>query len=483
MSACKVAYSIWLSAFRCNFIPLWAHGSSHGIRTARLCLSQYTALNSMNSATKLTMTLSLQDQLAAQRLALQRPSSGLMTLEDVGNFLGLPGIRGTSCNSGVRNTTDAVNVIGASGEKGAATFLQFCRVAALAEQVVMYDLGEKTRKLQLRALIKRSLVDEIPGYDTMTSAQLLDVIPEHTKNLCVCVQCRRVANAIAVDGGSDWRKCFNEIGVGASMLSTDHETQETHLRCSKRPSTSLKAAMVLEEEMNKNVVDEMDVRDHVVRKMVDETVAQSTSGAASRVRRDAKTSMEQRECSITCCHNEMLSIPMFGYAIRLWEQWYGLCSFCGCFVRVQSSNRFDTELCCLRCDYDMLNRKNTLLQTINPSESSSVQVCRFCAKPDPRRAGARWRFVKSPMDTSGLNSSLPPPIRFVYFCPQHFRSWIPTCMKTMKTRVILSHIVYGAKPCYDNKSVSEIEEGQNAKSVSNKKRKAREPKFRNKSIY
>ena len=190
-----------------------------------------------------------------------------------------------------------------------------------------------------------------------------------------------------------------------------------------------------------------------------------------RVRRDAKSSLEQREQTISCGHDAMISIPIVGKAIRLWSSdFYALCSFCGCFMKLTPNNKFETELCCLRCDHEMLNR-NKQLSLVN--DKSVAPTCRFCGKvhspalplytitltshhcfivqADPRRSGARWKLVKSPLDTSGRNASLPPPLRFVHFCPAHFRTWIPTCMKTMRTRVILSHIVYGAKPCYEQK--------------------------------
>ena len=61
------------------------------------------------------------------------------------------------------------------------------------------------------------------------------------------------------------------------------------------------------------------------------------------------------------------------------------------------------------------------------------------------------------MDTSGANANLPPPLRTVFFCPQHFKSWIPAAVRVLPTRVILSHIVFNARPCFnadENKEVS-----------------------------
>ena len=95
---------------------------------------------------------------------------------------------------------------------------------------------------------------------------------------------------------------------------------------------------------------------------------------------------------------------------------------------------------------------------------------------DPRRSGARWKLVKSPLDNSGQNARLPPPLRFVHFCPQHYRTWIPTCIKTMQTRVILSHIVYGAKPCYEDKKALVEDDEDNVGSNNSKKKKKRKRK-------
>ena len=41
-------------------------------------------------------------------------------------------------------------------------------------------------------------------------------------------------------------------------------------------------------------------------------------------------------------------------------------------------------------------------------------------------------------------------------------------MRTMPTRVILSHIVYGAKPCYEDKKVEDDEPEEFAKPTKKK---------------
>lgn len=302
--------------------------------------------------------------------------------------------------------------------------------------------------MQASALLRRLLVDEVvPEFDdNQDPMQLLMKVPEHSRNLCACIQCKRVSNAYAQDGGFKWSQCFDEIGTSGSMVSVDSSTGEVHIRCAKRSSASLRSAVAFEEEMEKRSVEDSEIDAGAINSMLMNSKSGSESGASSRVRRDAKTSMEQRVSSMACGTERMLSIPIVGKAIRIWRNWYTLCSMCGCMVRFYPSNRMGGEICCMRCDNRMLNRKEPMSQTKDTS-NADAPICRYCGKIDPQRSGTKWKACRSPLDTTGRNSGLPPPLRTVHFCPQHFRSWIPACIKTMPTRIVLSHIAYGAKPC------------------------------------
>eukprot|EP00966_Prymnesium_polylepis_P016183 373589-Prymnesium_polylepis.1 len=86
------------------------------------------------------------------------------------------------------------------------------------------------------------------------------------------------------------------------------------------------------------------------------------------------------------------------------------------------------------------------------------------------RTGVRWKMVRAPMDATGLNANLPPPLRTVHFCPKHFRPWIPACLKTMPMRIILSHIVYGAKPCFGEGQEEETEAKKSDKPAVKRRR-------------
>ena len=447
--AIKVAADVWAVAFRANFVPFWTHGTTHKMRALRLDPVQYKSIHSMNAATQLTQLLTDRERMAMNRLALKTPSAGVMTLGETASLMGVRGIRGSSCNGGSKGPLDAVRTFGASGEKNAALMLCFCRTAWISEEFILYDLGKRTARMQASALLRRLLVDEVvPEFnENQDPIELLMKVPEHSRNLCACIECKRVSNAYAQDGGFKWSQCFSEIGTSGSMISVDPSTKEVHMRCAKRSSASLRSAAAFEQEMGNMSVEDSEINAGAIDSMLVNSKSGSGSGASSRVRRDAKAAMEQRVSSMACGQEKMLSIPIVGKAIRIWGNWYSLCSLCGCMVRFYPSNRVGGEICCMRCDSRMLNRKEPMPQDIKNASNIDAPTCRYCGKTDPQRSGVKWKACRSPLDTTGRNSGLPPPLRIVHFCPQHFRPWIPAFIKTIPTRIVLSHIAYGAKPC------------------------------------
>lgn len=470
--AVSVAAHVWAIAFRCSFIPFWVHSAGHKLRASRLDTVQHTSIHGLNAATKLTLLLSDEEALGLQRKALQAPSSGIMTLEEVAELNGISGVRGSSCNGGSKGPIDAVRAVGDAGPKNAAKILSFCRAAWVAEDMLVYDLGINTARQQADALLRRLLIDEFAGPlpEEADPLDFLHLIPEHSRNLCACIECKRVANAAVCDAGSNWRVGFNEIGTSGSMVSTSADTGRVQLRCAKRSSASLRTAVAFEEEMSMRAI-ECDANDDAtVNAMIVDNATGTDPGVAARVRRDSKSVLEQRVSSVACGADVMLSMPIVGKVVRLWGEWYSLCCFCGCFVRFYPGNRAGSQICCLRCDYSMLHRSEARVSTLRTATGGEPPRCRFCSKQDPMRTGARWKMVRAPMDATGLNANLPPPLRTVHFCPQHFRPWIPACLKTMPMRIILSHIVYGARPCFGGGQEEETEATKSDKPAVKRRR-------------
>ena len=157
-----------------------------------------------------------------------------------------------------------------------------------------------------------------------------------------------------------------------------------------------------------------------------------------------KNALEQRAAALACGEQPMLRVPIIGRAIRIWNEWYALCSLCGTMLRVMPHNRFGVEICCLKCDAQMLGHA---APTVSTKQRAS---CRYCGKIDEDRQSSRWKVIKAPLDVAGENKQTPPPLRTVTYCPQHWRSWISGAHRVLHTRVILSHIAHNAKPVFVN---------------------------------
>ena len=450
-----IAGDLWSVAFRANFIPFWLHSMQRGMRSARLDACQYPALHALNAATQLTLTLSETDALAVQRAAIETISAGILTYGEVGKRIGVDVVQSTNGNT--RDSQETVRVLSAAGATGLAKMLAFARVAWLREQVLVVDLGPRTRGLQLQALYRRlrlSDFDEILALDPAEiPSSMIERFPQHATLLHACCQCRRVSNAIASEGNK-LDTSFNELGTSIAMLCTECEGERAgavHIRCAKRSSAALRAALQFEDEMAVRQVETEPVNKESVELLLCQKrgAGNSDSGLAARIRRDAKNALEQRERALACGDEAMLNIPILGRAVRLWGAWYALCAHCAALVRVQPWHRFGTEICCLRCDTELLRVDNAAASSTlsNPAGRHVAKiVCRFCGKVQPDSGTARWRMVKSPLDVAGPNRLLPPPLRAVYYCASHHRAWLGAAHRTLPTRVILSHLAHGAKP-------------------------------------
>ncbi len=399
----SVAADLWNTAFRTNFVLFWAHSAVQKTRASRLDTPQHAALHAMNAATKLVQALDVDSQLAAQRAALQHPSAALLTMAEAAELLGVPNVKGTSANGGAKNAQETLEIISMGGAKGAAQMLAFARAAWLSDELLTVDLGPRSRRLQLKALYARLRRSD---YDEATATP--DVLPVHATCLHACMECRRVANAL-LDHTFKPGISFTELGVSSSMLCTEcveGTKRVTNVRCAKRSSAALRTALTFEEAMAVEDTEnkEMDIASVRALLSVPAGSAASSSadgGVAARVRRDAKNALEQRAVATACGELPMLSVPLLGKAVRLWNNWYAMCSLCGAMLRVLPEHRFGGEICCGRCEPAMLG-----IQPPAPSERLSA-VCRYCSATDTARSASRWKVVKAPLDMAGENATLP----------------------------------------------------------------------------
>jgi hypothetical protein len=390
VTAVSACLDVWTASYRCNFLPLWAHCSQNSVRCSRTDKSQFESLRELTQATRLVELLSDDDMLRAQRAALKDPSSGLFSIEQAAQALGISEMRGILTGQMSRDYTHIFEILASKGAHTMAMLLAFSRVAALNEGVLFWDLGAETKGKQIVALHKRLQTGITPegsyaDIGNATNEGHPDGIPKHASYLYACVQCRRVANAFCGwDSKAKHNFPFNELGVTSSMNCVDCASPfSCHMRCAKRVSASLRQAQQTEAlHVEKRAVDlPVDINQCNKILMVNSTKADA--GVAQRIRRDSKTTYEQTNTTLVCGDEPMVSISILGRALRIYGEWYALCSLCGVVVRVTPESRFGAEICCMRCDMKLLK------EVVAPPELDSVKMCRFCGKVCGAKVTAR----------------------------------------------------------------------------------------------
>ena len=286
-----------------------------------------------------------------------------------------------------------------------------------------------------------------------------------------------------------------------TVCDMSNERGTTHIRCAKRSSAALRSAVSFEERMENVEVETFNPSASACERVLCERGPSSESGVAARVRRDAKNALEQRANALACGEQPMLRINIIGRAVRVYNEWYALCSFCGCMLKVTPLHRFGGEICCKRCDADMLGFDTTV-----PEKEEETSFCRFCGRQNT--GTSVWRTVKAPLDVGGRNATVPAPLRTVRiytyprtlryahthphdamcwqatYCSTHWRSWLTSAHRVLQTRVILSHIAHGAKPIFSSSQgrkhlASDLgfeEEGEGSGKGRRRKRGRREAK-------
>lgn len=215
------------------------------------------------------------------------------------------------------------------------------------------------------------------------------------------------------------------------MLHVDGAVREGHMRCAKRSSAALRTAVALEDAANVAEVDMREVDDapclpvdlrptsvigalHGQADATDQgSDGRETASEVVKLRRDIKNCYEQHPKAIACGDVPLVRIAVLGRAVRLFDEWHALCSFCGCLARVAPASRFRADPCCMRCDFAMLHGKEAAkaMQALLPKPPAPS--CRYCGRQQPEGASARWKMVAAPADTGGRNAAVPPPLRVV----------------------------------------------------------------------
>ena len=453
-SSVQVVSGLLSASYRSIFIPWWLHGNHHGHRASRLDSAQFAALHNRSAAHRVWALLSDDDFRLAERAAIGAPEASLLTVREACALLGIQPtaseLPGVPCAASSRAVQEAeVDVMNLRG-RDAALLMAFSRVATLRTAMLSYDLGEDTRRRQALAICKRLVLPLAPGEDPCAAVRAR--LPEHATMLYFCSECRRIVNSVQDNSGKD--QPFNELGLSSSMLAIDGNLRDAHMRCAKRSSAALRTAVALEAAAD---VLELEQLDPVAKPLLPADLRPATivatmckpcrkrgdggdggavalasarsaealrdsSSEVAKFRRDLKSCFEQEQQATSCGDVPLVRVSILGRAIRLFGNWYALCSMCGALARVTPSSRFRGDICCMRCDFAMLAGKEASQEMRNALPKAPAPSCRFCGKVEPENGvGMKWKCVPAPADTGGRNAAVPAPLR-VCWCASRLRS-------------------------------------------------------------
>jgi len=487
-TAVSVVASVLAASFRGAYLPFWVHAHTHGHRISRLDEPQYNAVHRESPAHALVALLDERATLRAIDAALATPTAPLLSLPRACAAMGIAAVAADDDDDAAigaapaapgggaaRAAYDAEAALLRMTAHDAAMVFVFARVSALRAQALAYDLGPRTRALQLRALARRLRLDVGGGLaEGAGEPDRLEAVarrlPAHATHLYCCTECRRIVNACQDGSGKD--VTFNEIGLSASMLRIDCDgLSGGHMRCAKRSSAALRTAVTLEETARALRIESKppppatsalprDVRPATIAELPTRDGCAHTSDIA-KMRRDIKNCVDQMPRATACGDVPLVRIPILGRAIRVFGDWYALCSLCGALARIHPDARFGAELCCLRCDYAMLHGKEEAraveeegkAQGYTPGSRPPPAKCRFCGRYEIANGGTKFKVLFAPADDGGRNANVPPPLRTVAYCPLHYRPWVRDAHTSMATNVIFAHIATRARPVHGAEEV------------------------------
>ena len=469
-SATTVVSNLLGASFRADYVPFWLHSHANGLRASRLDFAQYQAAHSQSAGHRLCSLLDETTALRVQRVALTVHDASLLTVKQAIALLGLsqpdeaPQARAAAEEEPVapsfgfsRVIQEAEHVVMSLDARSAAILMLFARCCALRSKMLSFDLGENTKQAQAQAVCRRLLVMPKDGETFEETA--LRRLPAHCTHIFCCSECRRIVNAR--QDGSGKEVPFNEVGLSASMLRVDGAVCEGHMRCAKRSSAALRTAVALEEAADTAEIESRpvvmsatkvpgDLRPSSVMNVINSNPLNGRESASevAKLRRDIKNCFEQHPKAVACGGVPLVRIPILGRAIRLFDDWFAICAFCGCLAQISPSSRFRGDPCCMRCDFAMLHGKEAAKEMQARLPKPPAPSCRYCGRTKPENGTARWKMVAAPADTGGLNATVPPPLRTVHYCPLHWRSWLTNAHKEMPTNVIFAHILQRARPMF-----------------------------------
>ena len=463
-SVTEVVQELMMKSFKARFIPFWNHSHSNGIRSARFDEPQYNEMHKNAPSHLMAVHMDEREMLRVQRLALMNTNSSIMGVADAVSLIGRSTDETKSRLRASTSIDDSIELILDMTENEVAALLHFAKIASLKETMLAYDLGPRERKRQLFALSRRFDLD----YKSLSETGVVQALPPHATKLFWCLECNSVSNACVCLHAKEL--AHNEVGVSQTMLHIGGIDEPSEVRCAKRSSAALRTALQKESDACSSRAESIVVDEE---KLSGSLTENTEASHAARLRRDIKACSEQGPYASACGDRAMVKVDILGKVTRISGKWYSICALCGSIFVVDNTKRYNSFLCCCRCDIKMLGIRGNVFASASTRRGQAVPVqectnvfaihvqphklpCRFCGKAAPASTNSKFKIIRAPLDDGGRNAMIPPPLRIVAYCPSHYRNWLSWASLELETKIIFSHIAEKAVPTYGADSTKRV---------------------------
>jgi len=437
------------ACFQSNFVPFWMVASVMNARPHQLNQYQHDAFHRELNSCQQMLDMGIDESTGARicNLVLSKPQCGVVDVATACKMLGVARPLNVTNFVGGRNNAQRqidhdYSIVKSLTPQEVAELICFGTIAAIAEKLLVVELGEETRQAHIRAIKNRFELD--------TEEQVITQM-KHLSTINVCTTCERIANCVApshIDVESDSTP-FQRVGVyRTSVAPTNNSSNPPTFYCSNRCSAAFKHAMASQLKSEEMAIENDMPTEESRFKSCEETIMSMAHDGtlASRMRRDSKRAMRQSRVVKPCGTLPMFSSDILGRAIRINEQWYTLCCYWANFICINSFNRDNGTFCCLHCPNSSAFRSNGLGQShTHKVDVNAPNTCRFCEEHVTRSVS-----YASPHDTFKWNASRLPSERVTHWCRKHNRPWLQEALSVIDTPVLIAHIAMNTHPTFNS---------------------------------
>lgn len=429
------------ACFQSNFVPFWMWASLRDAKPQRLDRTQFDSFHwQLNNAQKLLNDLDPFLVSEVQTIVYKTPEAAVLNVRSTCDLLGIAkGIELPKFVGGRNNTQRQIeydhSIVQLLKPCELAKLLCFGRMASINEKVMVVQLDDALRTMQVNALLRRHRISN--------EKELVENLT-HLCTISYCTTCNRISNCLAPSYYDHESTCVPFQRAGVYRTSVVPRTTPPKLYCSQRKSAAFKEAKRLQVDSERLCVESQiyNNSDEFV-ECCESLVNMAHDGTlASRMRRDSKRVMQQTREVESCGVCPMLSLNILGRCVRLNGKWHSLCCYCGNHVEVHAHNRYEGAFCCMHCPDSVPSTTVSHLSSPDTTRtSSSAYQCRLCKK-----TMRHPRSFSSPHDTFGDNRHTPPHERVTHWCNVHGKPWIGDALAVLPTCIVMAHLSLGTRP-------------------------------------